>query len=543
MVAIVAVIYLATTFMVGSTYSVSLELAYTPTANLFPYNTTRFAIIVNNTGSAYIYGMLVGFYVNGQAFHNYNVSIPQGKAATILVNFTYPQEGNYSFEAIVDPGHLSRLSSYNGTQLTMYAHVHNATRPDPLSSLPDNGITSSSTFNFLGGSMAVATLMYGSYNTLLTNQIFLPSHGIMYGLIKDIYQELNGSYGALASYSDGSVAESLWLQGLFGVSDLQQVIQSYGPKMVKSGQYSVFYMPGNTTLCLSYSGGWTKLLLYSSGRAACASIGAANATAQLLEQDYMPSFSANSPIMRRSANFTYLNSTVVATQYGLSNGSAYLATWFTTANNIFISYVNESPSWPLYQNRTCYGLISNGVVCSEYILPLINSTTTKSSAMILSREIAGNYLFSLYSWVDNQSSLDANFNAAKLLAAVTSNETALKWRSAYRDICSFNSTYGIGCNVTSFDGSTYTASVTLSNLANESMRVNSASCYTPGLQNNETVNRTIAAHGALNFSLTCHYSVLLPAIGIQNSYLFYLNYTRVGRPFKIIGFLNTSNII
>lgn len=542
-VAIAVVVYAALSLTTGGQYEVSLALAHTQVASLFPYNTTHFVILVNNTGSEYISGLLVGFYVNGQAYHNYNVSIPGGKAATIPVNFTYPQQGNYSFEAIVDPGHLSRLSDYNGTQITMYVSVSNATRPEPLSSLPGNGIESSYVFDFPGDSVAVPTLMHSSYNTTLTGQIFSPMRGVLYGLSKNLYTLLNGTYGAAATYSDGSGAEAVWLQGTFAEPLLYQIISSYGPREETSGQYRVFYMPGNTTICVSYSGGWTKLLSYTSGSGTCASAAPANGTESAMAQGYASSFPRNSPIMLYVGNFTYTNSTVIATQYGLGNGSKYAATWFSAANSVFVSYVNESASQQPYQNRTCYGLLSNDVVCSEYVFPEVNSTTTKSSALILSREFVGNYLLSLYSWVDNQSELDANYNAAMLLGAITAGQAAEKWASAYASSCSFNSTYAIGCSVTSFDSSTHVASVRLTNLANSTITLNSASCYTPGLQGSETLGLRIAPQSSGAFNVTCHYSVLLPAIGIQDSYLFYLNYTRSGSTSAVIGFLNTSNVV
>ncbi len=540
-IAIAVVAYAAVSLLANQERSISLVLAHTTTTGLFPYNTTRFFIIVNNTGNNYISGLLVGFYVNDQVYHSYNVSIPQGKAATIPVNFTYPVAGNYSFEAVVDPGRLSRLSDYNATHVLMYVRISDASKPDPFSSIPSNGIESSYSFNFPGSSVGAASLMYSSYDTVPANWVFSPMHGMLYGLSRNLYSTFNATYGAVANYSDGSSAVSVWLQGVFSESSLLSIIRSYGFREVDSVSHEMFYMSGDSTLCVSYSKGWTKLVSYTSSAATCGSMPADTVSANV-PQSYSTAFRPNSPIMAYTGNFLYTNSTVLATQYGIGNSSKYTATWFAVANGLFVSYVNESAS-NLLSNTVCYGLLSNGTVCSEYIFPKVNTSTTRSSSLILSREIVGNYLLSLYSWVGNNSELDANYNAAMLLGALSANAMALKWKSAYADSCSFNSTYQIGCNVTSFDSSTHIASIKLQNLGNESIKVNYAACYTPGMQLNETVNGIMTPNGSLAFNLMCRYLALLPAIGIQNSYLFYLNYSRGGRNSSIIGFLNTSNIV
>ena len=89
-IAIVAVAYFVMSGNIHKVYSVNTQLYSSNTSNLYPYNTTHFLILVNNTGTTAISGMLIGFYINGAASHMYNVSIPIHKTADIYINYTYP---------------------------------------------------------------------------------------------------------------------------------------------------------------------------------------------------------------------------------------------------------------------------------------------------------------------------------------------------------------------------------------------------------------------------------------------------------------------
>ncbi len=525
--------------------SVSLLFGYTNTSMLFPFNTTRFFIILNNTGSNYISGMLVGFYVNNKPYRNYNVSIPQGKSATIVVNYTYPIPGNYLFEAVADPARLQRLSSYNTTKASLPVRVFNATPANVIGSIPMKGIASSYIFDFPGSSMQFASLLYRLYNASPASAVFSPSGGILSTVVNNFYQLFNASHGIVASYANGSRASSVWIQGAAPESDVVAAIRSYGFRESDSNGIFMFYLPSNTTLCTYYSGGWTKMLSYTYRNGTCSQlVGIASQNYTALLDQYSTGFSNSSAIMNYSHNFIYTNSTVIGVQYGLSNYSRYTATWSwsNSANAIFVNYINESDAWSLL-NRTCYGLLSNGTVCSEYNIPRGNSSATTVSAFITSRALVGNYLFELYSWVSNQSALNANYNAAKLLRAMAKNNSMLEWKSAYASSCAFNSTDKIGCNVTNFDSESHVATVQLTNLGTVPLRINFAACYVPGIQLNVTVSKSVLPGSSANFSLPCRSLVLFPVIGIRSSYLFYLNYTQGVRQKSIVGFLNTSNLV
>lgn len=537
-VAVAAVAYWAVYSALQGPYGVSVLLLHSNMSDLFPYNTTAFAVVVNNTGGRDISGLLVGFYVNGNAYKDYNVTIPRGRHATILINYTYQEAGSYSFEAVVDPAHLMSFTGGSTTYTNVSTGVSNTTKPEPFSSIPDNGIVSSSVFDFYGTGLAAASVLDGAYNLAPAAPIFAPTKGVLGGVINNLYSSVVYAYGADAAYGDGSSAQAVWMLGTLAPSFADRVISSYGLREGISGSAAVFIVNGSSSVCVAGSGGWTKIVEYTGHGGTCASLGSyGNGESG----KYASEFASNTEFMNYTGRFIYDNSTILGTQFGIGPASKSTATWFVSRANgyTFVSAVGSGNSTA---NSICWGLLYNGSVCSTYVLPVTNSSKASQYALIKTEELAGNYSFTIYSSVNTSSALDANYNAAQLIGALNQTEEPLPWVSPYRNACGFNATW-LGCNVTSFSSEDNVASVTLQDRASASITINWAACFmTAGLQQNETVGETAASGNYISFGVPCK-NIPVPAIGIQNSYYLYLNYTEGGRTSSIIGFLNTTNVV
>lgn len=532
-VVIAAVAYTVLYYGMHGAYDISVGIAHTGTSGLFPYNTTRFVIVLNNTGSSVINGLLVGFYVNGQAYKTYNVTIPEGKVAQIPVNYTYSKPGSYVFEAIADPAHLIGFSNRSLTHDSVSATVGNTVTADPLSSIPDANVSSSRLFQFYGGSIAVASAIDGMYRLNATREIFGPMGGVLSGIANNLYSTFVSVYGADVNYMNGSSAHSVWISGSLYPSIVGSIIQSYGFERNSYGNESMFTSNG-LSICVSASGGWTKIVGIAGGD--CHLLREANSS---LLGTYRSEFRNGSPIMNYTEKFLYTNSTLLGNQFGIFNGSRSASAWFTEGSSgyVFVSSVDYGSN---VGNSTCYGLISNGSICSVFLSPYGNATASGSS-LILSEERTANYTFSLYSLVNASKEVDANYNAVKLIGAL--NATGIiPWQSIFRNSCSLNVT-DISCTVSSFDSTTMNASIIVSGNASLGVRINSASCFmVSGLQQNQTVNKSVAANGYVQFNVTCM-SIPIPVVGAVNSYNLYINYTSGGMPRHAEGFLNITNVV
>lgn len=523
-----------------STYGLTLQMEHTPLGGLFPYNTSAFAIVLNNTGSADIRSMLVGFYVNGNAYKNYNVSIPMGQAATIIVNYTYTKGGGYSFEAVADPAHVMSFSQGSSTYANVSASVSNTLAPSPFSSIPNGNVTSSSAFEFYGAGIEAASILDGAYNLSFTRDIFSNTHGILNGISNNLYGTFAAAYGASASYSDGSSAQSVWMLGTSGPAYINQVIASYGDSGVYANGSTSFAIGGNASLCVRSDGGWTILTEYSGSNGSCAAL--SKSYNNSLSGTYSSEFQNGSAFMGYVGNFIYSNSTVLGTQFGLGGSGKYAVTWFVNRQTgyVFASRIGMSDTAGL--NRTCYGLITNGSVCSTYVLPKVNSSETQKNALIESEERIGNYSFQVYASINVSDALNANYNAAKLIRSLGASGNAIQWENMFANTCGFNTT-SFGCNVTAFNTSTDVASVTLRNSGNGTVTINTASCFmSKGLQLNQSVGLDVRSGNEASFNVTCR-SLPLPLVGAQNSYYLYLNYTENGTARSVVGFLNITNTV
>ena len=82
-------VYIALSGLSSAKASINVSLSAPNSTNLYPLNTTRFILQVNNTGSSYIKNLDVGFYLGNGTLSVYNVSLPPGKGARIPINYTY----------------------------------------------------------------------------------------------------------------------------------------------------------------------------------------------------------------------------------------------------------------------------------------------------------------------------------------------------------------------------------------------------------------------------------------------------------------------
>ena len=78
------------------------------------------------------------------------------------------------------------------------------------------------------------------------------------------------------------------------------------------------------------------------------------------------------------------------------------------------------------------------------------------------------------------------------------------------------------------------------NRLNQSMTIKSASCYLSAGQPNQSVNKMVAPHGFVNFTVDCQ-TLPIPISSVETSYGLLINYVLNGVTGNVIGILNVSN--
>ena len=97
-------------------YSLSVVMKTNNTATMYPYQTSRLTVQVNNTGMAQVQGLVVGIYLNGTELKYYTVTLPSRRGVTLVYNYTYIASGTFAFQAVADPGRLLNIANRSSAQ-------------------------------------------------------------------------------------------------------------------------------------------------------------------------------------------------------------------------------------------------------------------------------------------------------------------------------------------------------------------------------------------------------------------------------------------
>ncbi|MEM3876239.1 MAG: hypothetical protein QXP24_00725, partial [Candidatus Micrarchaeaceae archaeon] len=457
-VIVIAIIYVLASALIHPAYSISVHLYNSSGANLYPFNTTDFTIVINNTGSYGVHDMLVGFYIDGSALHLYNASIPAHKSAVIYTNYTYTANGTYSFSAIADPGHVIDIPDRRAASASVTMNVSQNESGQAYSSMPNNGIISSYNFTLMQNTGPVLAELSSEYNVSMINSLLVPNKTVINSIMSDLYGTLNSVHGAAVRYSNSSSAYALWLQGTGGPGVIDKILGSFGYNSISESDGAQMFDLGNgTSACVSFSGGWTKMVSYhSAGSATCASLNSVYAPTRSAEVytamnrsahflDHVSRFFYNTS----AAGFSYLGNT-----FGEGNGSVSGSNIFQNNYGIFISYINRTAANNSNPGK-CFGLLSNNsAVCSVYILQAAGINAPVS--LVKSEELTRNYRIEMYSFVNSTEAVDAHLNAYDLIKSLNVSQSPLPWRSAFNNTCSIPIN-GISCGIIGFNYTSNTA--------------------------------------------------------------------------------------
>ena len=547
----VAVAAAAAFLVYGSThqsYSVSVSITGSPTANMYPFESTSLKIYVNNTGTQTISDLPVTFYLNGNPVKSYEVTLPGRSTAQINESYIYPFNGSYQFQAVADPGHVLSISDRAAAQGAIEVNVSPPQEPSIFSSIPNSAASSLQGFSLFQNGTAAAYAAGAEYNISFMRGIFGPASTLVQAVFKDLYSTINVANGAEITYN-GTQAYSLWLQGTLGPNLINAIARSFSfpeKNVAANGTNATMVLVGNTTsLCFFYHGGWTKLVAYdnATGKSTCAEVVRSSYNGSQ-KQSLNDMYNSSAALKGYASEFFYRNSSYTGTAIENDSNGISSINVFQNAYGTFISYAkkNAVPVNITRLNLTCYGIIyMNGTadICSSLVPPAI--PVIGSYALINETEITSNFTFSLYSFVNQSNLLLANQNGVDLIKALNVSEQSAKWKSAFKNSCQFSNA-SLACEVVGFNQSDGIATLNITSRLSGQARINSAACYFAGVSHlSRQVNQTIRPNGTIEVSTKC-YTAAIPITSATTTYILSVNYTYNGRTHAIPGELNITNM-
>jgi len=550
-IVIVAVALAAALALSTPSYNVKVALVTNSTPPVYPYQTAHFAIVLQNKGSA-ISNLVVGFYLNGSELSYYKVSLPANKTVAVETNYTFQRNGTYQFSAVADSAHVLPLTDRNTTSASLSINVTQAAQANIFTSIPNNNVTYSQSFSFANVGLESSSAIADRYNISVFNNLFAIPQAIVTKVAENLVQGTAYANGAYVTYTNGTAAYTIWLQGVETPQDVQYIVSTFElqSKTVGSANAPIeFTKVSNTTsMCALYAGGWTKIISYfnDSMGSNCATIAATSY--QPTEANVLVGvLKANPTIPTYRAKFSYTNTSLVGSYIAYSNSTFSVASMFYNDFGFFTSIIqsnqgaNATNSTGSNATQTCRGLAyDNGTtnVCSAYLVPR-DGQVANGFALVNSIQIGSKYVLQLFSLINQTNSAAAHVNAVSLIRALNMTQNTTKWGSAFTNFCSLGNS-SIGCRVSAYDYVNSTAYVNITNNLSGPITLNRAACYIPGVRANVTFNSTLNTGGSETLRLACA-NLPIPVVSPATSYLLQLNYTYQGKTLLANGELNVTN--
>ncbi len=549
---VAATVFTVTAMQLHHPYDISVSMQRTGQvgAVMYPYQNFDFKVIVRNFGST-VSDMPLSVYLNNSVIDSYKVSLPAHSNVTINESYTFTTNGTFVINAVADPAEVFDIANRSAAHSSMNVTITAPEVPNLYTSVPNNGTVYTQSFTLFGKGIAFATILSRDYNLSAFSPLLGPAATVTSTTLVDLVAAgmVNLANGVYSSYANGTAAYALWLQGSLNSSSVSSILLTYsfGSKAVQTRQGSAYYSAVSNTVsvCALTTEGWTKLLAYYNASANGTCVSLANATYNpYMNGSLIAAIDGANTLFAYQGNFIYTNSTSIGTAISLNLTSNTLSPTylFDNAYGYFASSISDSHTNLSSFNSTCMGLVyysnsTNTTMCSVYISPVRSGYSNES--LISSIDIHPNYTASLYSFINNTYTLAAHYNAGSLMSSLNISGRSASWKPAFSNSCSSGNS-SIGCRVISFNLTSDSALINITNDLPMSMRINSLACYMAGLRYNQTMNATLKHGASAEESITCH-NLPIAAVSAITSYTLYMNYSYGGAARSLYGYLNATN--
>ncbi|MGC8676180.1 MAG: CARDB domain-containing protein [Candidatus Micrarchaeia archaeon] len=503
------------------TLSVVLRTNATLPNHIYPYQALTIPVTIYNNGHSPIKNMSVGVYVNGTLTSYYKVTLPQGKETAISIAYTPEAPGNYTVQAVADPGRLLDIADRADAQASVSFAVAKAGNETPYTLLPEGNITSESFAKLNSAGYALASDLnatYGLAGLKLTG--IYNVNAFLDSVLKYVLNYISNIGVASVRYSNGSLAYSIWLQGDISPNMTNTAALINGLKArnesVLGKNVTVVSLGNNTSICSYESSGWLKILAYK-GNGTCSNELDAKKLARINTSQFFERMQIANSISL--GNYSVL---------GSAGSKAGTLAYFENTSFIYSTIQNAST-----QNNTCYGLINsanNDSFCSEYVFANASTPSTGTS-LIDTHTYIGNYNISVYSLVNTSLLLDQVPINIGIIDGFGIKGKPVQFVSGIKNTCAFNSTFS--CSNVSFANGTL--SMALRSL-NKTVKLNSLSCFLTPESKPNTLNETISGNETRMINATCYNAgSKLSGIELNLKLTLLLNYTFDNKSMTALG--------
>ncbi|MEM3791664.1 MAG: hypothetical protein QXL16_02980, partial [Candidatus Micrarchaeaceae archaeon] len=448
---------------------------------VYPFQKVSIEIYVKNAGIK-MENMPLGVFVNKNLSENYLVTVPSGKEASLVYNFTPSAPGTYQILAMLDPAGLYSFYLSSNTKAVATVKVLNSASQAPFIFLPSNyyylSYANESSFgaelsNYLYSQYGISLFRYSNIPTLVN---FLnPLFNLTYGYIQNL------SY-AYASYLKGNIS-SIWIKGylspnLFIVGADALRLTHYN-STTKIGNVTIIELSNDSQACVFYYQGWVAIL--GTYNYSCVSV-LSNETPFELNRTFNLSSRLGeyySVLKRGEALIHY---------YGILNASNQSIYYLFASDNNSIS------------PHVCFGVITNiknESYCSEYILGYQGISSLKRGfGLVRTTALVNEYNISVFSLINNSLALTQIPNNIGIINLTKIKGVYVRFVSGIKNTCFIG---GFVCyNATVFNSN---ASFSIENVNFSSVKVNSIGCYISQPFTKKTLNTTIYKNSSASFSV------------------------------------------
>lgn len=509
---------------------------------LYPYNTTFFRILINNTGKSKITDMPISVYLNGKMFKSYTVNIPKTEGASIHFNYTFRNSGNSTFKAIADPAGLLNIKNRNFSSNTLIMYINKPINPSQYLAISQYNITDTQDTVMASQGMAIAFLFGNVYNSTLFTDIYGPFVSSM--LLNYLSPYTTAAYAAYAEYKNGGKAYTAWIQGTLSPHVIAVLLKtrdiSVKSKMINNTELRYGSMKNDTIFCIDSKGGWTRFAFYSEiVNQTCDNF--VNGSKAYAAHIITNAINNSNSILKYQNKFVYNNSKSLGSSIRVKNGNVSIINLFYNKHGYFAPVVKKLNYIPENFKPVCYGIIynetNNTSICESSIVGL---KYLKGYALTNATEFFKDYKFTIYSLINSTEIRTSYLNSINLINSLKINQTPISFTSFFKNDCSTENKK-VKCGLTSFNHTTNIAYLSIHNLFNKTIRLNNGVCYFV-FGNEQILNTTITTNSIENIKLNCG-SVGSSVIGAMTNYHIRLNYTYNGIRNTINGTLNVTNMM
>ncbi|MEM3839095.1 MAG: CARDB domain-containing protein [Candidatus Micrarchaeaceae archaeon] len=493
-VVIAVAVYLRYYFSSAISIKVGLApIGLRPGSVVYPGQQLFYNLSVNNTGTSPVQKLGLDFEVNGNTTNVFDVSIPPGKSAHAVINYTPKTAGLYNLTVIADPGKLYDIRDRASAAASVSVLVTPLESPDAYLSLPPGKVAEISTDNLDPLGFLFYSDLAANYGMQRFNMTGLPGLAKFAAALEYLVSYTYNMSVARAIYRNGSAAYAIWLNpgpyrnllpaNIVGVA-AEGINLSASSYTVGNISVTLVKLPDNESLCSWNSGGWIKIVA-SAGAGSCPGAVGDNST------QFAPRpISGVKLVPPLVPGFVVGNETL---SYGNVLSEGYTAIFNQTLD---FASVTEN----LTNNNYCMGQINtagNVSYCSTLVIPYNGSES--APYLINTRAQVGPYNLTLL-WRTNSPLITSLIpEGIDVLEGYNASGKPVEFANGIPPQCSVP---GFACTNVTMSNSTL--SLRLANLYSSPLKIDSVGCVFLGPTTYTKVNKTVQAYGIANVSTKCY---------------------------------------